>query len=133
MADTQQTEGKKPKPSQGTPKGAKDGGAPKGGEPKVKKPRERSDYVARLKTHYEQVIRDELSKKFGYTNRMQVPTITKIATNRENDFQGRRRGRRDLRDRRDTVGPSAGGVPALAAHLAGHRPTPAYRSGPARR
>ena len=82
MADTQQqSEGKKPKQPQGAPKGAKDGGAPKGGEPKVKKPRERSDYVARLKTHYEQVIRDELSKKFGYTNRMQVPTITKIVLN----------------------------------------------------
>ena len=81
MADTQQTEGKKPKPSQGTPKGAKDGGGQKGGEPKVKKPRERSDYVARLKTHYEQVIRGELSQKFGYRNRMQVPTITKVVLN----------------------------------------------------
>src|SRR6188474_131461 len=82
MADTQQqSEGKKPKQPQGAPKGAKDGGAPKGGEPKVKKPRERSDYVARLKTHYEQVIRGELSKKFGYTNRMQVPTITKVVLN----------------------------------------------------
>ena len=82
MADTQQqSEGKKPKQPQGAPKGAKDGGAPKGGEPKVKKPRERSDYVARMKIHYEQVIRDELSKKFGYTNRMQVPTITKIVLN----------------------------------------------------
>ena len=82
MADTQQqSEGKKPKQPQGAPKGAKDGGAPKGGEPKVKKPRERSDYVARMKTHYEQVIRGELSKKFGYTNRMQVPTITKVVLN----------------------------------------------------
>ena len=86
MADTQQqSEGKKPKQPQGAPKAGKDGGAKsaeaKGGEPKVKKPRERSDYVARLKTHYEQVIRGELSKKYGYTNRMQVPTITKIVLN----------------------------------------------------
>src|SRR6186997_1235620 len=82
MADTQQqSEGKKPKQPQGAPKGAKDGGAPKGGEPKVKKPRERSDYVARMKTHYEQGIRGELSKKIGYTNRMQVPTITKVVLN----------------------------------------------------
>src|SRR5262245_1911554 len=70
MADTQQqSEGKKPKAPQGAPKGAKDGGAKgaeaKGGEPKVKKPRERSDYVARMKTHYEQVIRGEMSKKYG--------------------------------------------------------------------
>jgi large subunit ribosomal protein L5 len=84
MADTQQ-QGKEPKKPQktpqGTPKGAKDGGGPKDGAPKVKKPRERSDYVARLRTHFEQVIRDELSKKFGYTNRMQVPTITKVVLN----------------------------------------------------
>ncbi len=82
MADTQpNTETKKPKPPQGAPKGAKGGGAPKGDAPKVKKPRERSDYVARLKTHFEQVIRGELSKQFGYTNRMQVPVITKVVLN----------------------------------------------------
>jgi large subunit ribosomal protein L5 len=83
MADTQaDTEAKKPaqKP-QGAPKGAKDGGAPKGDAPKVKKPRERSDYVARLKTQFEQVIRGELSKQFGYTNSMQVPVITKVVLN----------------------------------------------------
>ncbi|HZL40444.1 MAG TPA: 50S ribosomal protein L5 [Pseudolabrys sp.] len=83
MADTQaDTEAKKPaqKP-QDAPKGAKDGGAPKGDAPKVKKPRERSDYVARLKTQFEQVIRGELSKQFGYTNRMQVPVITKVVLN----------------------------------------------------
>ena len=73
MADTQQnTEPKKPK----KPKVAKDSDAPK-----VKKPRERSDYVARLKTHFEQVIHAELSKQFGYTNRLQVPVITKVVLN----------------------------------------------------
>ena len=82
MADTQpNAETKKPKPPQGAPKSAKDGGAPKGDAPKVKKPRERSDYEARLKTHFEQVIRGELSKQFGYTNRMQVPVITKVVLN----------------------------------------------------
>jgi large subunit ribosomal protein L5 len=85
MADTQQQpEAKKPpKPQkpQEAPKGAKGGGAPKDGQPKVKKPRERSDYVARLKTQFEQVIRPDLSKKFGYTNRMQVPVITKVVLN----------------------------------------------------
>jgi len=87
MADTQpNAETKKPqKPPQGAPKGAKDGGASKGAKegdaPKVKKPRERSDYVARLKTHFEQVIRAELSKQFGYTNRLQVPVITKVVLN----------------------------------------------------
>ena len=75
MADTQQnTEPKKPK----QPKVTKDAGD---AAPKVKKPRVRSDYVARLKTHFEQVIRAELSKQFGYTNRFQVPVITKVVLN----------------------------------------------------
>src|SRR5215475_4095493 len=86
MADTQQgNEPKKAQKPQGAPKGAKDGGAPKGAKesdaPKVKKPRERSDYVARLKTQFEQSIRGELIKKFGYTNGMQVPKITKVVLN----------------------------------------------------
>jgi large subunit ribosomal protein L5 len=84
MADTQQR-GNEPKKQQKTPqgasKGAKDGGAPKSDVPKVKKPRERSDYVARLKTHFEQVVRGQLSKQFSYTNRMQVPKITKVVLN----------------------------------------------------
>jgi large subunit ribosomal protein L5 len=83
MADTQtETE----KPAGGSPKAAKVGGAPKGdgqkGDgPKVKQPRERSDYVARLRTHFDQVIRAELTKQFGYKNRMQVPVITKVVLN----------------------------------------------------
>jgi len=85
MADTQQQpEVKKPpKPQkpQDAPKRAKEGGAPKDGQPKVKKPRERSDYVARLKTHFEQVVRPDLLKKFGYTNQLQVPRITKVVLN----------------------------------------------------
>ena len=86
MADTQaDTETKKPPKPPKPPKAAKDGGAPKGepksDAPKVKKPRERSDYVARLKTQFEQVIRGELSKQFGYKNRMQVPVITKVVLN----------------------------------------------------
>jgi large subunit ribosomal protein L5 len=81
MADTQaNAEPKKAKPPQGTPKAAK-GDGPKGDAPKVKKPRERSDYVARLKTQFETVIRGELSKQFGYKNRMQVPLITKVVLN----------------------------------------------------
>jgi len=81
MADPQaNTEPKKAKPPQGAPKGAK-GDAAQGDAPKVKKPRERSDYVARLKTQFETVIRGELSKQFGYKNRMQVPVITKVVLN----------------------------------------------------
>ena len=84
MADTQHQgkESKKQQKSpQGAPKGAKDGNAPKADAPKIKKPRERSDYVARLKTHFEQVVREQLTKQFSYTNRMQVPKITKVVLN----------------------------------------------------
>jgi large subunit ribosomal protein L5 len=78
MADTQEnTEQKKPREPK-APKAAKP--APDAG-PKVKKPRVPSDYVARLKTQFEQVIRAELSKQFGYTNPMQVPVITKVVLN----------------------------------------------------
>src|SRR5690606_39407405 len=49
--------------------------------PKEKKPREKSDYVARLKTKYEQDIRPKLTKERGYTNPFQVPKITKIVLN----------------------------------------------------
>jgi len=72
MADTQ---------ANTEPKKAKKPPAAKDEAPKVKKPRERSDYVARLRTHFEHVVREELTKKFGYKNRMQVPMITKVVLN----------------------------------------------------
>jgi large subunit ribosomal protein L5 len=73
MADTQtQTEPKKPK----QPKGAKEAEAPK-----VKKPRVASDYKPRLRAHFNEVVRPELTKQFGYTNPMQVPMITKVVLN----------------------------------------------------
>jgi large subunit ribosomal protein L5 len=83
MADTQ-TEAEKPAggaPKGGAPKAAKEGGAPKGDGPKAKKPRERSDYVARLRTQFDQTIRADLTKQFGYKNKMQVPVITKVVLN----------------------------------------------------
>jgi large subunit ribosomal protein L5 len=49
--------------------------------PKEKKPREKSDYVARLKTQYEKDIRPKLTKDRGYTNPFQVPKITKVVLN----------------------------------------------------
>jgi large subunit ribosomal protein L5 len=49
--------------------------------PKAKTPRVRSDYVARLRTQFEQVIRAEMTKQFGYKNKMQVPMITKVVLN----------------------------------------------------
>jgi large subunit ribosomal protein L5 len=78
MADTQQqTETKKPpKPPQAAAK-VKEAGEAK----PMKQPRERSNYVPRLKTHFEQVVRDQLVKQFGYKNKMQVPVITKVVLN----------------------------------------------------
>jgi large subunit ribosomal protein L5 len=38
-------------------------------------------YKPRLKSHYEAVVREELTKKFGYTNPMQVPRIDKVVLN----------------------------------------------------
>ncbi len=78
MAETQQSaqakaEAKAEKKAQAQAKAA----APK----EARKPRERSDYIPRLKTHFEQVVREQLSKQLNYTNRMQVPKITKIVLN----------------------------------------------------
>jgi large subunit ribosomal protein L5 len=39
------------------------------------------DYVPRLRKHYDEVIRKELTDKFGYKNVMQVPRIAKIVLN----------------------------------------------------
>ena len=75
MADTQtNTEPKKPK----APKAAKPAA---GDAPKVKKPRVASDYKARLRTQFEETIRAEMTKQFGYKNVMQVPMITKVVLN----------------------------------------------------
>jgi len=83
MAD-KQTENKKakaaPKGDAGKAKAPKAAAAKKeGGEAKA--PRERSDYVARLRTHYDKVVRGQMTEKFGYKNPMQVPTITKVVLN----------------------------------------------------
>jgi large subunit ribosomal protein L5 len=72
MADTQ-TEPKAKKPKAAAPAA--------GDAPKAKKPRVPSDYVSRLRTHYEQVVRGEMTKKFEYKNKMQVPMITKVVLN----------------------------------------------------
>jgi large subunit ribosomal protein L5 len=38
-------------------------------------------YTPRLKTHFDKVVRDALTKQFGYTNPMQVPVIEKVVLN----------------------------------------------------
>jgi large subunit ribosomal protein L5 len=70
MADTQEQQAEKPAKGQA-------GGAPKGGAPKA--PAER--YVSRLKTQFDEKIRGDLTKQFGYANPMQVPVITKVVLN----------------------------------------------------
>ncbi len=37
--------------------------------------------TARLRKHYDDVVRPALTKKFGYTNVMEIPKITKIVVN----------------------------------------------------
>jgi large subunit ribosomal protein L5 len=39
------------------------------------------DYKPRMKMHYEKVVRQQLTKQFGYKNTMQVPRIDKIVIN----------------------------------------------------
>ncbi len=79
MADTQ-TEPKKPKAAKADGKSPK-AAAPAGEAPKVKKARVASDYKARLRTQYDEVVREKLTKEFNYANPMQVPQITKVVLN----------------------------------------------------
>ena len=81
MADTQTgTEKKAPKAAK-PPKGApKEAGAAK--ESKDSKSSRMPDgYKPRLRSHYDDVVRAELTKRFSYTNPMQVPAITKVVLN----------------------------------------------------
>ena len=83
QTDTKKAKGGAPKgDAPKAPKAAKPAAKKEGGEaPKAKAPRERSDYVARLRTHYDKVVRVQLTEKFGYKNPMQVPVITKVVLN----------------------------------------------------
>jgi large subunit ribosomal protein L5 len=74
--------------AQAAAKGGKgDGGKPQAkGKGKAAEAAPRSftrpkDYVPRMKAHYEQVVRPELTKKFSYANAMQVPRLEKIVLN----------------------------------------------------
>ncbi|VTZ22946.1 50S ribosomal protein L5 [Methylocella tundrae] len=39
------------------------------------------DYAPRLKKHYDEVVRQQLTEQFGYKNPLEVPTIEKIVLN----------------------------------------------------
>jgi large subunit ribosomal protein L5 len=60
-------------------KGGKKEAAPKAAAAPAK-PRPK-DYKPRMKTHYEKVVREALTKKFNYQNAMQVPRLEKIVLN----------------------------------------------------
>jgi large subunit ribosomal protein L5 len=83
-----------PKNEKGAPKGGakKDAKPAKGGEAKASGGRARegapavpftapADYVPRLKKHYNEVVREQLIKQFGYKNPLEVPVIDKIVIN----------------------------------------------------
>jgi large subunit ribosomal protein L5 len=40
-----------------------------------------TSYIPRLRTQYDKTIRPQLTEKFGYTNPMQVPALTKVVIN----------------------------------------------------
>ena len=70
--------GKQPQQAKGD-KGGDKGKAAAGEKPKGKRPEQR--VTPRLRTHFEEVVRKNLSEEFGYKNRMQVPTIQKVVIN----------------------------------------------------
>jgi large subunit ribosomal protein L5 len=80
-----------PKPGKGdqgekkpakAPKAAKGEGAAAGEAAKAPKARAPEERVTpRLKTYYEEVVRQKLSEEFGYKNRMQVPVLEKVVIN----------------------------------------------------
>ena len=97
MAETEQKEGKQPKQARppkgegapkgdGAPKAAKAEKGERAGKPqkgegaaKARAPEER--VTPRLKTLFDQTVRSQLTEKFGYKNRMQVPVLDKIVVN----------------------------------------------------
>ncbi|MFA5899153.1 MAG: 50S ribosomal protein L5 [Hyphomicrobium sp.] len=76
-------EKEKPAKAAGAPKGAQKGAkkAAAAKEPRTPAAPRPKDYKPRLKTHYEQVVREALHKKFEYANVMQVPRIEKVVLN----------------------------------------------------
>jgi large subunit ribosomal protein L5 len=71
------------KGDKGQPQQAKKGEkGQKPAAPAEKKPRVPEEKVTpRLRTHFEDVVRKQLTEQFGYKNRMQVPKISKIVVN----------------------------------------------------
>ncbi len=72
---------KAPKDGAGKGKGRDGKGAPKGEKAAAPPAPRPKDYRPRMKTHYEKVVREEMTKQFGYKNVMQIPRIDKIVLN----------------------------------------------------
>jgi large subunit ribosomal protein L5 len=90
MAEKQKSEakagkGKQPKPQQGAEPKKQAAGKPaadNAAAPKHAKPKQSLEgYTARMRKHYDEVVRPKLVEEFGYTNPMQVPKIEKITLN----------------------------------------------------
>ena len=68
-------------PKDGKAARGRDGkGAPKGEKAAAPAPRPK-DYRPRMKALYDSVVREAMTKEFGYTNPMQIPRIEKIVLN----------------------------------------------------
>jgi large subunit ribosomal protein L5 len=74
MSDIQQqAKAEKKKPKAAPPKEASDA--------KPRKEPSDPNYVPRLKTQFDEIIRGKLAEEFGYTNPMQVPMLAKVVLN----------------------------------------------------
>jgi len=71
----QQPKAERGQPAQKGDKGQK----PDAGEKKPRRPEER--VTARLRTHFDEVVRKRLTEERGYKNRMQVPVLQKVVIN----------------------------------------------------
>ena len=75
---------RRPRAREGAPKGKGKGDQGGKAQPKAEKtartPRPK-DYKPRLKTHYEKVVREDMTKQFGYKNPLQIPRVEKVVVN----------------------------------------------------
>src|SRR5262249_61632931 len=69
------------KAEKGATKGKGDQGAKAPKPEKVARAPRPKAYRPRLKVHYEKVVRQDMSKQFGYLNPMQIPRVEKVVLN----------------------------------------------------
>ena len=67
------------KADKGEPQKGDKGQKPETGEKKPRRPEER--VTARLRTHFDEVVRKKLAEERGYKHRLQVPVIEKVVIN----------------------------------------------------